>query len=122
MPLHDLVSLGEADSAAFLFGGEVKLENFVLDLGGDASALVSDFGDYTVQPMNFITNNFHVTPRVGVDLLEFVLQQLQVKHDGIDGILDFVGDSASEPAAGGKAARHFDFIFDASHRLGVTHG
>jgi len=36
MPLHDLVSLGEADSAAFLFVGEVKLENFVLDLGGDS--------------------------------------------------------------------------------------
>ncbi len=45
MPLHDLVSLGEADSAAFLFGGEVKLKNFVLDLRGDAAALVADFGD-----------------------------------------------------------------------------
>ena len=33
------------------------------------------------------------------------------------GILDFVGYAARQPAAGGKAARHFDFIFHAGARI-----
>jgi hypothetical protein len=45
---------------------------------------------------------------------------LQVEHDGVDGILDFVGDSAGDAAAGREAAGHLDFVADTAHRLGVA--
>src|SRR5208337_1240916 len=74
-----------------------------------------------IQPSNLAVNNVHVALSVGLLLGQLVAQQLQVQHDGVDGILDFVGDAAGEASAGGKAARHFDLVADALDRFGVAH-
>ena len=52
---------------------------------------------------------------------QFVAQQLQVKHDGVDGILHFVGHAPGEASAGGEPARHLNFVANAAHRFGIAH-
>src|SRR5215468_9098141 len=42
MPLHDLVSLGEADATAGFLGSEIQLENLILDFWWDSGARVAD--------------------------------------------------------------------------------
>ena len=54
--------------------------------------------------MNLAANDLHVPARVGIDLLQLALQQLQMQNYSVDGILDFMSNSASEPPAGGKTA------------------
>src|SRR5215469_6206500 len=75
---------------------------------------------HPVQAVNLAVDDVHVPAGVWVHLLQFVLQQPQVQHDRVNGILDLVGDAAREASAGRHAARHLDFIFDLPHRLGVA--
>ncbi len=75
-----------------------------------------------VEPANFVADDVDVAARLGIVLLHFVLQQLQVQHDGVDRILNFVSDAARESAAGGKAARDFNLIFNPANRFGIAHG
>ena len=51
--------------------------------------------------MDFAADNIHVTARVRIDLPQLALQQLQMKNDGVDRILNFVGHAAGQTAAGG---------------------
>src|SRR5579863_743483 len=48
VPLQNLIRLGQADSAAFFFGGEVQLENLVSHVFGNSTALVLHFRDNRV--------------------------------------------------------------------------
>src|SRR5437016_5344312 len=48
MPLHNLIGLGETDSTALLFCREVELENFVLNVRRNPSALVVYFDEHAV--------------------------------------------------------------------------
>src|ERR1700677_392974 len=75
-----------------------------------------------VEATDFAADDVHVTASIGVVLLEFILQQLQVQHDGIDRVLYFVGHASGEPSTGGKAARNFYLIFSPAHGLGIAHG
>src|SRR5579863_6204959 len=45
MPLQNLIGLGEADSTAFFFCGEVELENFVPHVFGNSTTLVLNLGE-----------------------------------------------------------------------------
>src|SRR5215469_4999599 len=45
MPLQDLVSLGKADAASALLGGEVELKNLFLDFPWDAVSGIADFSN-----------------------------------------------------------------------------
>jgi hypothetical protein len=71
--------------------------------------------------MNFAADNVHVAPGVRINLRKFVLQKLQVEHNGVNGVLDLVGYTAGEASASGETARHFDFIFDSMNGFGVAH-
>src|SRR6202008_3373737 len=53
-----------------------------------------------IQTPNFAVDDVHVAARVGLLLGQFVLQQLQMEYDRIDGIFHFVGHAAGEAAAG----------------------
>ena len=75
-----------------------------------------------VEAVNFVADDVHVAARVGIVLLQLVLQQLQMQHDGIDGVLDLVRHASGQAAAGGKAARNFNLILNAAHRFGIAHG
>src|SRR6202021_3255769 len=46
VPLHNLISLRQADSAApfIALGGEIEFENFLLRIGRNAASLINDFG------------------------------------------------------------------------------
>src|SRR5882724_12199145 len=77
---------------------------------------------YAVQAVNFTVNDVHVAAGVRVRLQQLVLQKLQVQDDGVDGVLDLVGDTARDAAAGGETAGGFDFIFYTTDRFGVVHG
>ena len=76
---------------------------------------------YAIETADFAVDDVHVTPRVRFLLGQLVAQQLQMKHDGVDGILHFVGHAAGEASAGGKAARHFDLVANAPHRFRIAH-
>src|SRR5208282_896295 len=67
-----------------------------------------------VEAVNFVADDVHVAAGFGIVLLQFVLQQLQVQHNGVDGVLDFVGHAPGQASAGGKAPRHFDVVFNAA--------
>ncbi len=56
-----------------------------------------------VEAVDLVADNIHVAARVRIVLLQFVLQQLQVQHDGVDGVLDLVRHASRHPSAGGKA-------------------
>src|SRR5580704_6351069 len=45
VPLHDLVSLRQADSAAALLGSEIQLEDFFLEFRPNAPTYVSNLSD-----------------------------------------------------------------------------
>src|ERR1700691_5682733 len=68
-----------------------------------------------VEAADFAADDVHVTASSGVVLLQFILQQLQVQHDGIDRVLYFVGHTSGESSTGGKAPRNFYLIFNAAH-------
>src|SRR5712671_850696 len=70
---------------------------------------------HPVEAMNFASDNIHVAASVGIELCQLVLQELEMKNDGVDGVLHFVGDAAGDASAGGEAAGHFDFISNAAH-------
>ena len=76
---------------------------------------------HAIEAADFAVDNVHVAARVGLLLGQLVPQQLQMQHDGVDGILHFVGHAAGEASAGGEAAGHFNFVANAPHRLGVAH-
>ncbi len=59
---------------------------------------------------------------LGVELENALAQNLQVDDDGVDGILDLVGDAGGEASDGGEAARELDLVFNAADGLGVAHG
>src|SRR5271157_1113341 len=48
MPLQDLVGLRQADAVAIFLGGEVELENLVLDVLWYAHTLIADLGNHTI--------------------------------------------------------------------------
>jgi len=77
---------------------------------------------HPVEAMNFIVDNVDMTPSVRIDLLHLVPQQLQMQHDGVDWILDFMSDPTGHTAAGRNTARKFDLIFDSASRFGIAHG
>ena len=55
---------------------------------------------HPIQAVDLAVNNVDVAARVGISLLQLVLQQLQMQNDGIDRILDFVSHAAGQPPAG----------------------
>ena len=77
---------------------------------------------YAVEAVDFAADDVDVPAGVRVDLLELALQQLQMQYDGVNGVLDFMRNAASKASAGGKAPRHFDFVFNLMNRLGITDG
>src|SRR5258708_3691656 len=71
--------------------------------------------------MYFATDDVHVAARVRVLLRQFILQKLQMQHNGVDRILDFMSHTASHAAAGRNAAGQFDFISAPADPLSVAH-
>ena len=76
---------------------------------------------HAVEPMNLAADDIHVTAGIRVELRELVLQELQVEHDGVDGILHFMSNAAGHASAGREAAGHLNFVADAAHGFGVAH-
>src|SRR5260370_36042194 len=64
--------------------------------------------------MYFATDDVHVAARVRVLLRQFILQKLQMQHNGVDRILDFLSHTASPAAAGRNAAGHIEPITHAA--------
>src|SRR5579863_6830029 len=77
---------------------------------------------HAIQPMNLAVTDIHVTEGIRINLFQLVAQQLQVKHDRVDGIFYFVGHPAGDPAAGGNPPRKLDLVLNAAHGFGVAHG
>src|SRR5271165_1260309 len=213
VPLQNLIGLGQADAATVFLGGEIELENLVVEVLRNPTTLVADFGHHgvvfaasgdreqtslghglhaiehdvedgllhqinvdlngqplfrhmaldgdamllgvrggelgdlfhqaaqvdlfqveiagageideglhhAIQAADFAVDNVHVTASVGLLLGQFVAQQLQVEHDGVDGIFHLVGHAPGEAPAGGEAARHLNLVANAAHRLGIAH-
>ncbi len=48
------------------------------------------------------------------------LEQLQVDHDGVDGVLDFVAHAGGEPADGGHAPRELELRLDGFGRFKIV--
>ncbi len=57
-----------------------------------------------IQAADFGVDDVHVAARIGLLVRQFVLQKLQVQHDGVDRILHLVRHAASETSAGRKTA------------------
>ena len=52
-----------------------------------------------IEAVNFAADDVHVATGAWVGLLQLVLQKMQVQNDGIDRVLDLVGNAAREAAA-----------------------
>ena len=76
---------------------------------------------HAIEAADFAVDDVHVAAGIGLLLGQFVAQELQVQHDGVDGILYFVSHAAGEASAGGEAARHLDLVANAADRFGVAH-
>src|SRR4030088_1537723 len=76
---------------------------------------------YPVEAVNLAANDIHVATGVWIEERQLVLQQLQVKHDGIDGVLDLVSHAARHASAGREATGHLDFVSDSPYGLRVAH-
>ena len=48
MPLQNLIGLRQTDAVAVLLGREIELEDLVLNIGGNANALITDLSDYDI--------------------------------------------------------------------------
>src|SRR6185312_9556445 len=77
---------------------------------------------HAVETMDFAVDDVHVAAGVRIDLLQFVPQQLQMEHDGVDRVLDLVSNPACDASAGRNPPRKFNFIFNTTGRLGIAHG
>ena len=62
-----------------------------------------------IEAVNLVADDVHVTARVGINLVQFVLQKLQMQNDRVDRVLDFVGDAACGSCARGETTRQFQF-------------
>src|SRR5437764_4268790 len=77
---------------------------------------------YAVEALDFGGDYLQVTFRVGVRLFQFVPQNLEMHHNGINGILNFVRHAGGELAYIGQAAGDLDLAFNLPNRLRVAHG
>src|SRR5580704_9507198 len=74
-----------------------------------------------VESVNLAADDVHVAARIRVKERKLVLQKLQVKHDRVNRIFYFVGNTAGDASAGREAAGHLDFVADAAHGLSIAH-
>src|SRR5215467_10019481 len=58
--------------------------------------------DHAIQTMDLAIDNVYMAVCVRVELLQFVAQQLQVKHDSVNRVLNFVCHSAGHATGGGN--------------------
>ena len=73
-----------------------------LTVGRDDASLERylDHVDHAVETMNFAANDVHVAAGVRVLLRQLVLEKLQMQHNGVDRIFDFVSYAAGYAPAG----------------------
>ena len=57
-----------------------------------------------IEPLNFAADDVHVAAGVRIQLRQFILQELKMKHDGIDRIFYLVSHAAGNATAGREAA------------------
>src|SRR5260370_8588734 len=76
---------------------------------------------HAVKTMYFTANDVHVAARVRVLLREFVLQKLQMQHNGVDRVLNLMSHAAGYAPAGGETAGHLNLISDTADGLSGTH-
>ena len=73
----------------------------VRDVHDAGRALVGPFdGLFSIKPPNLVLNHIHMTFSLGIKRLQLLAQHLEVHHDGINGIFDFVGHAGGQPASG----------------------
>src|ERR1700678_2562912 len=75
----------------------------------------------SIEPLDLASNDVHVAASVGVELRQLVLQQLQMEHDRINGILDFMGYAARNSSTGRKSPGHLDLVSNPADRFGIAH-
>src|ERR1035438_7044561 len=76
---------------------------------------------HTIETTNLAVDDVHMPLGVGFLVRQLVSQKLQVKDDGVDGILHLMSHAAREAPAGGKTARHLDLVANAAYGLRVSH-
>ena len=70
--------------------------------------------------MDLGVDDFEVPHRGGAGVAELGLEQLQVNHDGVDGVLHLVADAGGEPADGGHAPRELQLRLDRLGRFQIV--
>ena len=77
---------------------------------------------HPVQAVYLAADNVHVAARIGIDCCSLSCSSCRCRTMALIGIFDFVRHATRDPPAGGEPARHFDFVFNAAHRLCVAQG
>ena len=77
---------------------------------------------HAVEAVNLRVDDLQVPHRRGAGLAQLGLQQFQVNHDGVDGVLHLVAHAGGEPADGRHAPRELQLRLDLLRRLQIVQG
>ncbi len=96
-------------------GGEVEVFGLELDGAGE----VEKGADDTVETDDFLGDDIQLRLCLGQLRQDAGAEQFEAEGDGVEGVLDFVGDAAGEAADGGEAGAEVELVFDdaASHGI-----
>ena len=75
---------------------------------------------HAIQAVNLRVDHFKMAHGRRAGLAQLGLQQLQMHHDGVDGILYLVAHAGGEPADGGHAPRELQLRLDLCGRLQIV--